>query len=187
MSGEGHPAGGDGADRVRELSGLCLEMGEALVAFAQQVIGDREAAEDVVWVAHARLCERILSGEEVDVRPGYLVRAVRNAALNLHDARVNRVDPAWLSAAAEGVSAVPTPFDLLLRKRRREITEDVMHEIPDRQREVVELVDLQGWSRAEAAKRMGTTENNVKQQLRRARKRLRKIATARGLTSMVDI
>ncbi|MDT8370323.1 MAG: sigma-70 family RNA polymerase sigma factor, partial [Longimicrobiales bacterium] len=108
-------------------------------------------------------------------------------ALNRHRDGVNRADPAWHAALAEGVSAVPTPFELLLRGRLREVIEEALRELPESWREVLELVDMQGWSRAAAAKRLGTTENNLKQRLHRARKGLEEILEGRGLSSIDDL
>ncbi|MDT8368489.1 MAG: sigma factor [Longimicrobiales bacterium] len=84
-------------------------MGDGLAVIAQRVVGNREDAIDVVWEVYAKLCERIVSGEELDPEPQYLATVVRNLALDRHRAEVNRENPAWHTALAEGVRVVPTP------------------------------------------------------------------------------
>ncbi len=52
---------------------------------------------------------------------------------------------------------------------------ELLAQLPERERATCELVYVEGLSPAQAAKRLGTTRNNVDQRLFHARKRLREL------------
>lgn len=69
----------------------------------------------------------------------------------------------------------PNPEDTLIARDLRHRLERALAELPGRQREVVRLRDLEGWSPDEVCTRMSLTEGNQRVLLHRARSQLREL------------
>lgn len=103
------------------------------------------------------------------------------------DDRMNRqrrrpekaVDPEALLERADAVSAQDArsrgddPADAVDRQRTLELVRAFFHELPDRQREVFDLVDLQGYTPSEVAEMLDMKPVSVRASLLRARRTIR--------------
>lgn len=187
MSGGARPERAAEARAVRRLTEQYQELRGELVALAKQVTADRDPAEDVVEKVFVRLLERIGGRRTLDANVVYLRAAVRRSALLWHRDRAKREDPSWSSAVVEESRPVPTPWEDLLAERRRAIIDQIQEQLTPGQKAVFDLVDLKGLSYNAAAEQIGTSRENVKQQLSRARRTLRAILTSRGRTSVDDV
>jgi RNA polymerase sigma-70 factor (ECF subfamily) len=139
-------------------------------AWAERITHDSDDAEDVAQLVLLRLQSRL---ERFDGRSQFttwLFRITRNVAIT----RVRREQHrgALLASHARGAGACApdaAPSDnvglsALLAHFR---------ELPRRQREVFELVDLRGLNSREAADRLGITASTVRGLLMKARRRIR--------------
>ncbi len=103
----------------------------------------------------------------------WLLRIVRNRALNrleqhrLREAHADSVQAQHPSGASQPVSAA----DHALRRRLLE----ALSALADKERETVLLHDLEGWTHAEIADALDTTEGTSRQYLFQARRKLREL------------
>lgn len=130
-----------------------------------------DVAQDVLLRLHAGL-GRYRSESRFTT---WLYRVTRNVAVN-HQRRQRRrsklgerVDAAMIEAAAE----VPDPADTLHQADTVEAIMVQFRELPRMQREVFDLVDLQGMTPSEASELLAMNPNTVRAHLFRARKAIR--------------
>lgn len=140
-------------------------------AVAMAICGSRADAEDVCQEAFIKSLERIDSCRTPDRFGAWLSEIVRNRALNhLEHARVRRADSI---DEVEVGQATATPETVLERREIGRQLESAIVQLQPRQREVVLLHDLDGWSHREIADCMGISEVMSRQLLFTARQTLR--------------
>lgn len=147
-----------------------LPLKDKLFRLAFRLTGNREDAEDVVQDTMLRVWNR---GEEVDVidnLEAYCVRSVRNIALDKIALKSNQY------------TELPEEIEF---SDNQSIEDDVVHQetvnllfgfidkLPEKQKSVVQLRDVEGLSYKEIAEAMAMTEEQVKVTLFRARQRLK--------------
>jgi RNA polymerase sigma-70 factor (ECF subfamily) len=131
---------------------------------ALAVLGRPADAEDVAQEAFVAVLERIDDCREPARFSGWLVKIVRNRALNALDKRRLRdAQPDVEVAAPAGGGDVVARARLLAALAR----------LSPVQREIVLLHDLDGWTHAELAGALGISEVNCRQHLFTARRVLR--------------
>jgi RNA polymerase sigma-70 factor (ECF subfamily) len=137
---------------------------------ALSATGNRADAEDVCHDGLIRAMDRLETCRQPDRFGAWLVRVVRNVAHN-HRAyhRVRATEP------IDNVQAA-APDDSLADAHRAELRErltDALRLLPERQREVVLLHDLEGWMHREIAEALEISETMSRQTLFVARRALR--------------
>jgi RNA polymerase sigma-70 factor (ECF subfamily) len=148
----------------REFERIFREHYEFVYRTARHITGNPQDAEDVVQTLFLRLLGRELAGD-VHANPrGYLYRAAVNIALDVLRARKRRAytddDPELLAAGGEA------PAFATLR--------EVLTELHPKSAEILILYHLHGYSHAEIAKLLGTSQGTIAVSLFRSRARLRK-------------
>jgi RNA polymerase sigma-70 factor (ECF subfamily) len=142
-------------------------------AVAIAICGSRVDAEDVCQEAMIRSLEKIDSCRTPDRFGAWLSEIVRNRALNfLEHARVRRTES--IDDGEYGQTEI-TPETTLERRELGQSLEAALVRLSPRQREVVLLHDLDGWSHREIAENIGVSEVMSRQLLFTARQTLRGI------------
>ena len=140
-----------------------------LVALAR--VGERADAEDVCQEAFLRSWERIHECQDPSRYAAWLVRIVRNTALNRReylDVRAAEpLDPSTPLAASERSDFRTDQQEL------RATLDAALAQLTVAQREVVLLHDLEGWPHADIAAHLEVSEVMSRRHLSDARKRLR--------------
>jgi len=139
-------------------------------AVALSVVLESSDAEDVVQDSFIAALERLDSCQP-DRFAAWLMRIVRNRAISLQRRRrVRKSEPLeW----AGGVRSVGDPGSDLDRARLRERLLEAMAPLPERQREVLLLHDLEGWRHREIGDALGMKEGTVRYTLFQARRAVR--------------
>jgi RNA polymerase sigma factor (sigma-70 family) len=162
--------GGD-ADAFRSLVG---RYHARLHAWAMALTGDADDADDVEQTALVRI-HRGLPGYQGTARfTTWLYPIVRSAAADLHRSRRRRsgiLERISASEAAADAGAIDA--ESLDRRRLTELVLRFFEELPARQREIFNLIDLQGYTAGEVAKMVGVEAVTVRTHLLRARRTLR--------------
>lgn len=142
-----------------------------LVGLAESMLSDRGTAEEITQDVMLELWRRRETLAIETTLKGYLVRAVRNRALNhiRHQKVVRRAEPL---AAAE-VTPVPPPDKDLGLTEIDSAVRSAVAELPPRCREVFELSRAQGLSYAEIAQTMEISVKTVEAQMGKALRTLR--------------
>ena len=140
-----------------------------LVALAR--VGERADAEDVCQEAFLRSWERIDECREPDRYAAWLLRIVRNTALNRREYLGVRA-----TQSLDDVGPLPSSVRSDARTEQRELRAALLSALAQltvTQREVVLLHDLEGWPHADIASRLEISEVMSRRHLSDARKRLR--------------
>lgn len=140
----------------------------AVYLTALSVIGNPSDAEDVAQDAFFVAFERLETCREPERFSGWLLRIVRNRALNHLAARRVR-DVSKIEADIAHENDKGDGNDFVLRKRLLE----ALTYISEVQREIVLLHDLEGWTHAEIADVLDLSESMCRQHLFCARRELR--------------
>ena len=144
-----------------------------LLRHARRLIASEARAEEAVQQALLAAWAALGRGDEVRHLSGWLHRIVHNAALNA--LRGERDDSAELREWLEGASG---PEDELERRELLRATLANLAALPDRQREALLRIAVDGASAEDVGSSLGLTEGAVRQLLYRARTAMRAAATA---------
>jgi RNA polymerase sigma-70 factor (ECF subfamily) len=128
-------------------------------------------AEDVCQDALFRIWQRLEECREPDRFGAWLARAVHRHALNSLRGRrpTQSLEGSEIAAGGTAPDRQVETADLVERLDR------ALLQLSAEQRQTVLLFDLEGWSHAEIAEALGTTEATSRQHLMQARRRLRQL------------
>ena len=169
---------------------LVTRMHRGLVRVALAFVGSPSAAEEVVqetWLAVVAQIDGFEGRSSLRTWIGTILsnraktRGVRDKRMvpfssltedDLGPAEPGRFTPSGLWNPAPG-RWDDAPEALVLRKEAREAIEREVATLPETQRTVVVLRDLEGWSSAEVCNVLGLSETNQRVLLHRGRQRMR--------------
>ena len=147
----------------------------AAYAVALSVTRKHEDAEDAAQESFLVALERLDECRSPERFAGWLMTIVRNRSRNLLRREALRdSDPVPETASHRG----PAPDRVTERRELRGRLMDALAELPDVQREIVLLHDLEGWKHREIAERLDLPSGTVRSHLHFARKELRRILGA---------
>lgn len=159
---------------------------EVLYRVALSICAQPADAEDLVQDTLLR-AYRAIDRFDGEHSRAWLLTILRNAEVNRHRRRrpVLLDDPDLQLEHETGggpFAAEPaTPEDIVVGPVFDEVVDAAFGALPDKHRQVVALVDIDGLSYAEAAALLGVPEGTVMSRLHRARKRIRDRLAAAGL------
>ncbi|WP_329048804.1 RNA polymerase sigma factor [Streptomyces violaceus] len=173
----------DPADpRGKAFAAYVLPEVEVLLRVAMTLTAQRADAEDLVQDTLLR-AYRAIEGFDGKHPRAWLLTIMRRAEINRHrrrrphllddpDTDLDRLSSAGPQGSAEEV-VVGEAFD--------GVVDSALSALPDKHRQVVQLVDIDGLTYAEAARLLDVPEGTVMSRLHRARKRIRVRLSAAGL------
>ncbi|MBV9772975.1 MAG: sigma-70 family RNA polymerase sigma factor [Gemmatimonadetes bacterium] len=139
---------------------------------AYRLMGQREDAEDLVQEAFLAVLERVDTFQAGRSFAPWFYRILVNRGLNARKARALRVmEEIPVSAAASSVG----PDRAAEQSELREELRQAMEGLPERQRTVVQLSELEGFTSPEIAAVLEISEGTVRWHLHEARKTLRRV------------
>jgi RNA polymerase sigma-70 factor (ECF subfamily) len=146
----------------------------AVFRWALIFASDPDEAEDITQEVFVRTYRQLGDYRSDGPLDAWLYRITRRAATQMRRTRKRRGRLA-LSPAAQPLRDVYTtdPGGRVDRERAASLIRELFAELPRRQREIFDLVDLQGFSPAEAAERTGMKPVSVRANLFKARKAIR--------------
>jgi RNA polymerase sigma factor (sigma-70 family) len=136
--------------------------------------GDYDLSRDILQESFTRCLERY--GSRID-SIALLYKIARNLVID-HTRNSDRNEPI---DEQHPVDAVPVDHQILVREQYKKMLA-ALRSLNFDDREVLSLVASESVSYREIAAILGTTENNIKVRVHRARKRLRKAMTNGGAT-----
>ena len=141
-----------------------------------RILGDRHLAEDVAQETFIK-AHRSLRGFRGGSLRAWLLRIASNLSLDATRSRKRRPAESLEEASERPGFSVPSdapgPEQETLQGELRGMIQDCITSLPDDQRAVVVLVDVQGLTYDEAADAIGSAVGTVKSRLARGRRRLR--------------
>lgn len=145
-----------------------------LYTVSWRVVGDEEAAEDLVHDSYIKANEKAIVFPSLDDAKFWLIRVVKNASLN-YAMRKTREKKAYHKAFYEDTRKAETGEQSVLRDEARRATVAALLELPKNLREVLVLREYGDLNYKEIGAVLGITEGNVKVRVFRAREKLEKL------------
>ena len=142
--------------------------------------GDSDLADDVTQEVLIHMAASLDSLRRPERIEAWLYRATRNAAVDLFR-RSRRHAEAEPLDAENLVSAAPGPEEAHAGTEINRLLLSAFRELPRRQREVFDLVELQGMTAAQAAELLGIRPATIRVNLFKARATLRRRLIAAGV------
>lgn len=154
-----------------------------LVRYAASQLGDVELARDVAQEAFIQVWERRRGWQPRGSARVYLYRIARNLVIDQKRRRTVRLR--WLNRQGRrdglaGRAHAPTPAEILDAKLLADAFQAAVASLPDRRREVFELVFQRGLSHAEVAAVMGVSAQTVANQMSTALRTVRQAVARAG-------
>ena len=146
-------------------------------AVALAVTGNEADADDVCQDGFVIAIDRIDQCRDTSRFGAWLLQIVRNQARNLVRGRAVREGEALDDAVAH---RGPDPADDAERDELRARLRRALSILPEQQREIVLLHDLEGWKHHEIADRLELPSGTVRSHLHHARRKLRDLLGAVG-------
>jgi RNA polymerase sigma-70 factor (ECF subfamily) len=153
---------------------LVARLREQIVRWALVITADSDDAEDVAQQVSMTLHRKLRDFEGRSLLTSWLYTIVRNQSLNLVRRRTGRreteLDEETPSPISGDVDAQLTRLD---NQRSAAVVRSFFRDLPPRQRELIELIDTEGYTVPEAAEFMGIEQDTARVHLLRARRTIR--------------
>ncbi|WP_461255313.1 RNA polymerase sigma factor [Treponema sp. R80B11-R83G3] len=144
---------------------------QVLLRIAYRITNDWEAAEDLCQDSFFRLYERNMVFPNKEEAKYWLIRVVKNAALN-YAKRKAKERIVYQRAFREDHRREETGEGILVKKETSEEVKSALEKLPDNLRMVLILKEYADMNYKEIGKVLGISEGNVKVRVFRARERL---------------
>ncbi|MBR1499852.1 MAG: sigma-70 family RNA polymerase sigma factor [Bacteroidaceae bacterium] len=148
-----------------------LPLSDRLFRLALRVTMNRAEAEDVVQDTLLRVWERRSEWEQIDSLEAFAIATCRNRALDVAK-RAGRNTVPLDKVEGSHLSVTGTQRALEAREQLS-LVRRLMDSLPELQRTIMLLRDIEGQSYGEIAKELGISETQVKVYLHRARSKVR--------------
>jgi RNA polymerase sigma factor (sigma-70 family) len=163
---------------------LVARHGPMVLGVCRRLLADAHDVEDAFQATFLVLVRRADAVRVEDSLGRWLYGVSRRVALRARGRASRRPCRA---AAAEPAAGPPCPADVAAGRDLRAALEEELERLPEPYRATVVLCDLEGLGHEEAAGRLGCPVGTIKSRLSRARQRLRRRLTRRGLAPSVGL
>jgi len=182
-SGSGEPRAEVSIGEFRKLYDTVFPI---LFRVAYRITSSEEAAEDLSQEAFFRLHEKNMVFPSPDEAKYWLIRVVKNAALN-YAKRKGMERKAYQRAFREDTRKEDTGEHILLKKETREEVREALDKLPENLRIVLILKEYGELNYKEIGRSLGISEGNVKVRVFRARERLAVLLNAEEFKDGVHV
>ncbi len=149
-----------------------LPLKNKLYRFALNIVRDEELAKDVVQECLIKVWEKRSEVDLIQNLEAWCMQITRNKALDkLRSKHVKKTD--LFEVEFDTRKERDTPFVVTEREDLMSRIKDLIEALPSRQREVMQLRDIEGLSYKEVAENLDIDINLVKTNLFRARRKLK--------------
>ena len=156
----------------------------AVFGLALRILGNREQAEEAVQEIFWRVWQRAQSFDPNRSFAPWLFGIAHNYCIDELRRRRVRPQPVYEDDEHPILSAIPDEVDVgetaLLSEQRR-VVQDALQELPQEQRQALELAYFGGLTQQEIADRLGNPLGTVKTRMRLGLQKLRAILQRQGL------
>ncbi len=164
-----------------------LPLKDKLFRLAWRITMDRNEAEDIVQETLLRVWARRGERSGLDNPEAFSMTICRNLSLDHMRRRATRGGVEELREGQGDIPSTqerathPSPMDALLKDERMRLVREAMDHLPELQRTLMELRDMEGMTYREIASTLSLTETQVKVYLHRARTKIK--TTIEGMDS----
>ncbi|UVV56773.1 RNA polymerase sigma factor [Bacteroides fragilis] len=148
-----------------------LPLKDKLFRLALRITFDRAEAEDVVRDTMIRVWNKREEWTQFGSIEAYCPTVAKNLAIDRSQKK--EAQNVELTPEMEEESEISGPYDQLVNNERMSIIHRLINELPEKQRLIMQLRDIEGESYKEIAKILNLTEEQVKVNLFRARQKVK--------------
>lgn len=148
-----------------------LPLKDKLFRLALRITFDRAEAEDIVQETMIRVWNKRDEWDELESVEAYCLTVARNLAIDRSEKKDSQT--VKLTIEAEQTPDASSPYDRLVNKERLKLVHRLVGELPEKQRLIMQLRDVEGKSYKEIAVALRLTEEQVKVNLFRARQKVK--------------
>ncbi|MBM6858580.1 RNA polymerase sigma factor [Caecibacteroides pullorum] len=148
-----------------------LPLKDKLFRLALRITFDRAEAEDIVQETMIRVWNKRDEWDELGSVEAYCLTVARNLAIDRSEKKDSQT--VKLTIEAEQTPDASSPYDRLVNKERLKLVHRLVGELPEKQRLIMQLRDVEGKSYKEIAAALRLTEEQVKVNLFRARQKVK--------------
>lgn len=152
-----------------------LPLGDRLFRLALRITMNRAEAEDVVQDTLLKVWEQRSQWEQIDNLEAFAIATCRNRALDI--ARRAGRNTKSLDVVDNGQLTTDNGLQLLEAREELSLVRRLMGDLPEVQRTIMLLRDIEGKTYQEIAQTLGISETQVKVYLHRARTKIKKWIT----------
>ncbi len=149
-----------------------LPLKNKLFRFSLHIVKDEELAKDVAQESLIKVWEKRDQLDQIQNLEAWCMQITRNKSLDkLRSKHVKKTD--LFEVEFDTRKERDTPYVMTERSELMNRITDLIDELPDRQREVMHLRDIEGYAYKEIAEMLGVDINLVKTNLFRARRKIK--------------
>lgn len=148
-----------------------LPLKDKLFRLALRITLDRAEAEDVVQDTMIRVWNKRSEWEQFESVEAYCLVVTKNLAIDRSQKKESQ--NVELTREAEEQPDISGPYELLVKEERMKIIHRLVDELPEKQRLIMQLRDIEGESYKKIAAILHLTEEQVKVNLFRARQKVK--------------
>ena len=148
-----------------------LPLKDKLFRLALRITFDRAEAEDVVQDTMIRVWNKREEWTQFGSIEAYCLTVAKNLAIDRSQKK--EAQNVELTPEMEEESEISGPYDQLVNNERMSIIHRLINELPEKQRLIMQLRDIEGESYKEIAKILNLTEEQVKVNLFSARQKVK--------------
>ena len=148
-----------------------LPLKDKLFRLALRITFDRAEAEDIVQETMIRVWNKRDEWDGLESVEAYCLTVARNLAIDRSEKKDSQT--VELTPEAEQTPDASSTYDQLVNKERLKLVHRLVGELPEKQRLIMQLRDVEGKSYKEIAEALRLTEEQVKVNLFRARQKVK--------------
>lgn len=148
-----------------------LPLKDKLFRLALRITFDRAEAEDIVQDTMMRVWNQRDKWPQFESIEAYCFTVTKNLAIDRSQKK--ETQNVAITSELEEVSGVSGPYDKLASEERMRIIHRLINELPEKQRLIMQMRDMEGASYKEIAHVLNLTEEQVKVNLFRARQKVK--------------
>lgn len=156
---------------LKEFTYQLTGLKDKLFRFSARIVGDNDLAEDVVQDVVIKMWNKRADRDQYDNLEAYCMRMTKN--LSIDKTRSKQHQNIALEKAPEPIQDSPNPYQATVHKDTMQHIHQLMQQLPEKQRMVMQLRDIEGMEYKEIAAILEIPMNQVKVNLFRARKQIR--------------
>ena len=157
---------------LKEFTYQLVGLKDKLFRFSSRIVGDDEIAEDVVQDVVIKMWDKRESRDEYQNLEAYCMRMTKN--LSIDKTRAKSFQNVSLDKAPEQIQDSHNPYQQTAENDTVFHVHQLMQDLPEKQRMVMQLRDIEGLEYKEISAALELPLNQIKVNLFRARKSIRK-------------
>jgi len=149
-----------------------LPLKNELYRLALRITLNNAEAEDIVQETLIRIWKKKEEWGDIESIEAFSLTICRNLSLD-HTKKMENVNLTFDDDSHDSEDISPNPYEQLTHNDRVALVKRLINELPERQRSVMQLRDIEGKSYKEIATILGMSEDQVKINIFRARQRIK--------------